>query len=507
MRNKSRKTEEILYKEIGSNAELERAEEALVERENRLRTILETAPQCVKLIDRDGTLLEMNPAGLAIIEADGPEQVIGKNVLGVVNTPYRPAIDALLADVFCGKTGRVEYEITGLKGTRRWLEINAVPLRNKSGEITAFLGITNEITERKRAEEALRESEERYRTLFETAPDPILVFNLNRIITMVNQSGVAMYGVEGAEELIGKNVYELLIPEDRPRALANAKELLRTGSARNIEYTALKKDGNYFFVEYSASVVTDGEGKPKAIIGVSKDITRHKRAEEELKVSHEQLRALSARIQSLREEERTQIAREIHDELGQALTALKMDLSWMQKRLPVTADGMAPQPVLEKIKSMQGLIDTTIQSVRKISTELRPVVLDQLGLAAAIEWQAEEFQARSEIRCDVSLYSENIALDQARSTTIFRVFQEILTNVARHANATEVKISLKEDTGNLILEVRDNGKGIAKSDISNIKSLGLLGMRERTLLLGGEFTISGEPQKGTTVVLRVPLSQ
>ena len=235
---------------------------------------------------------------------------------------------------------------------------------------------------------------------------------------------------------------------------------------------------------------------------ICRDITEHKRFEEELKNSREYLRNLSMHLQSVREEERTRIAREIHDELGQALTALKIDLSWLNNKLPEERKSL-----LEKTGSMLKLIDSTIQTVRRISSELRPGILDDFGLAAAIEWQAEEFQNRTGIKCEVNLEPEDIIFDQALSTTIFRIFQEAMTNVARHANATRVKVNLKEEAGMLALEVKDNGKGITEEQISSPQSFGLIGIRERAYSFEGEVKISGIPDKGTTVTVIIPLDK
>ncbi|MCH8055141.1 MAG: GAF domain-containing protein [Deltaproteobacteria bacterium] len=234
---------------------------------------------------------------------------------------------------------------------------------------------------------------------------------------------------------------------------------------------------------------------------LEKDIIERKQAEEELRRSREQLRHLARHIQSVREVERSSIAREIHDELGQALTGLKMDLSWLRKKLSKDRHSL-----LVKTKSMLNLIDQTIQTVRKISTELRPGALDELGLAAAIEWQFQEFQNRTGIKGAVRSHLEEIHSDQARSTAVFRIFQEALTNIARHAKATRVNISLQEEGGSMILQVTDNGRGIKESKIFDGKSLGLLGMRERALPLGGEVAISGRRGEGTTVTVRIPLN-
>jgi len=235
---------------------------------------------------------------------------------------------------------------------------------------------------------------------------------------------------------------------------------------------------------------------------LTREIAERKQVEAQLRDSEERLRALTARLQSVREEERTTISRETHDELGQALTALKMDLTWIAER--VKADGKS---VATKLKSMFELIDDTIRSVRRIASGLRPEILDEAeGLATAIGWQAKDFQARTGIRCKINLPSEIPALDQERTTAAFRIFQEMLTNVARHAQATRVDIAMTIDSQSLMLEVQDNGKGIGDAAMRGPKSLGLLGMRERAALLGGDFRITGAPGEGTKVTVSIPLA-
>jgi len=217
---------------------------------------------------------------------------------------------------------------------------------------------------------------------------------------------------------------------------------------------------------------------------------------ERLKESEDKLRRLAAHLISVREEERAHIAREIHDELGQVLTGIKMEVGWLAKRLH------EPQ-LLEKTESMSRLIDSSVQTVRKIATGLRPEMLDDMGLIAAVAWQAKEFQKRTGIRCRTKLPPET-KMDLDISTTVFRIFQEILTNVARHARATRIDIELELTDEALRLEVTDNGVGIPDSDLNGRKSLGLLGMRERALLFGGEVSISGTPGQGTRVSVSIP---
>lgn len=226
-------------------------------------------------------------------------------------------------------------------------------------------------------------------------------------------------------------------------------------------------------------------------------------AEEALRVQTSQLRALAARAQASREEEQIRISREIHDELGEALTAQKFGLEWIRQRL--CGDPIPRDQLLEKVESLKALADTTAKRVRELCTELRPPILDDLGLIAAIEWQADEFQRRTSIRCEVIHDLEDLNLNGAQATAMFRIFQEILTNAARHSSASKVRVELTRAAGRLQLEAKDNGRGISEAKIQSGGSLGLLGMRERALSVGGDVCIEGVPGKGTTVTVSVPL--
>jgi signal transduction histidine kinase len=230
------------------------------------------------------------------------------------------------------------------------------------------------------------------------------------------------------------------------------------------------------------------------------EVTERKRAEESIKRSREKLRNLSAHLESVREDERIRIAREIHDELGQLLTALQTDLSYLIIKLPD-----ANELLIKRTKKMSKLIEKSIQTVQRISSDLRPPVLDELGIVPAIEWYAEEFQTRMGIRCTVCFNAEDIVMDKDCSTVIYRIFQEALTNVARHADATMVNTSMKKKEGMLTLKIKDNGKGITGEQLSSMKSFGIIGIRERACFVGGEAKIEGIEGKGTTVTVKIPL--
>ena len=234
---------------------------------------------------------------------------------------------------------------------------------------------------------------------------------------------------------------------------------------------------------------------------LTRESAEHKAIEDDLRGAQERVRAFAARIESAREDERTRVSREVHDGLGQTLTGLKMDLAWLEKRLPEEQ-----QEVAGKMKAMAQVVDTTIKSVRRISSALRPQMLDEVGLIGTIKWQAGDFQVRTGIRCNADLPADEPMLDRAGSTAAYRILQEALLNVARHAAATRVDISLRVGADHLILKIADNGRGMAQAQWRDPKSLGLLGIRERAYLLGGNVDIESKDGMGTTIIFSIPLS-
>jgi signal transduction histidine kinase len=290
---------------------------------------------------------------------------------------------------------------------------------------------------------------------------------------------------------------KLLSPRQIPKAAALLAQNALGKATGPEEFTLRRKDGTRVEVEilnYPVKIRDESLS-----LGMARDITERKQVEEELKQSREQLRNLAAHLQSAREGERTSLAREIHDELGQALTALMMDTYWLNKNLL-----KGQSSLLSKTQSMTKFIEETAKKVKNICTELRPGLLDDLGLIAALEWQTDEFQSRTGIKCDLSIKQEKIQLDDERSTAIFRVYQETLTNVARHAHASRITIGLRVKDDWLELEVRDDGKGITDKQISKPDSFGIIGIKERVDFMHGEFEIAGKSGKGTTVTVRIP---
>jgi PAS domain S-box-containing protein len=324
------------------------------------------------------------------------------------------------------------------------------------------------------------------------------VFEHQRM-TKVNPTIVTQFNASSAEELLGMTpaqffAHDLATAKERWREFFDLGRLHTETDERRLDGRPMRIEGDYM-------VIYDGPGRIAGHFGIQRDVTDRHQAAEEIRASRQELRALTARLQQVREEERTSIAREIHDELGQALTGLKLDIAWMKSRLPRDHD------VLAQCGSIIQRIDGTLSAVRRIATELRPSVLDQLGLAAALEWQGHEFEARTGIEVTMALCPDECTIPDHLASSVFRIFQESLTNVARHAGATRVAIRLSQTARLLTLEVSDDGVGIPPDRLEGTASLGLVGMRERALACGGEFTITGRPALGTTVLLRIPLGR
>jgi PAS domain S-box-containing protein len=354
--------------------------------------------------------------------------------------------------------------------------------------------------DRVRSDALLRESERRYREMYDTASEMYFTIARDGTVLAANFYAASALGYERSE-LIGGSVWELVHPNDRERVQRVMEDIFATGNDQNhLDFRKVRKDGSVMVVRERVRLWQGAEeGSPEMHI-ICRDRTEHP-PEDMVLASRERLRNLAARLHAVREEERTMIAREIHDELGQAMTGVKMDLSWIIDRLPPSSSA----ELSERAQATLELLDDTMNSIRQISTRLRPAMLHDLGLAAAIEWQTQEFETRTGIGCTLRLSVAPDDIDQDRATAVFRIFQEAITNVARHAEAQHVDIALRLEGGRLLLDVRDDGKGVLQEQLSSPRSLGVVGMRERAGALGGRVTVKpGEP-KGTCVSLRMPL--
>lgn len=305
-----------------------------------------------------------------------------------------------------------------------------------------------------------------------------------------------------ADEVLGRSVEELFPWVRKGGALAALRQALAGETTSLPDSVRIRaKDDRTCWVHARLAPLRNATGEIIGVIVAVIDITERKVAEQSLRRSHEQLRALAARLQLVREEQSAHIAREIHDVLGQQLTALKLDLAWLKRRVAGVTDIEIREALTKKIHTTTGLVDTTIHTVQKIATELRPGLLDKLGLAAALDHEVREFAERAGLGCTRDIAAEPLDLDPKRSIEVFRIAQELMTNIARHAQATAFSVRLARAPHGLTLEVRDNGRGITAKEIEDADALGLLGMKERAQLIGGCLDLSGEPGKGTTAIL------
>jgi PAS domain S-box-containing protein len=351
---------------------------------------------------------------------------------------------------------------------------------------------------RKQAQAALGGANAELTQIFETSADGMRVIDRSFNMLRANETFCELAGIH-KENALGKKCYEVF---RGPLCHTDACPLTRilNGEDRvECDSEKIPKSGPEIQCIVTATPFKGPQGDVIGIVEDFKDISERKRTEKELIQSRRQLRELASHLESAREMERTRIAREIHDELGQSLTALKMELHWCLKRIPKDNPEL-----LEKAKTLPALVDANVHLVQRISSELRQGLLDHLGLSAAMEWQTGQFQERTGIPCDIICEPNDIVLDHTRSTALFRIFQETLTNVVRHADATRVEIVLREKDGGVELTVTDNGKGITEQEIADPKSFGLMGIKERVYSLGGIVTISGSKDKGTTVRVSVP---
>ena len=472
------------------------AEEALRRSEERFAKIFNLSPFRMGILRvRDGVVLEVNDSWIRDT-GFSREEVINRSIFSL--TPWMgDGLSEKVREVLSAQqpVRNLEVRFTSKDGHESISNTSVVPVDFENER--CYLWAANDITERKHAEEALKASESRFSIAFNSNPmlATISVLEGGRFLA-VNDSFVALTGYS-RDEAVGHTALDLDLwpnPKDRIKVM---EKLKRETSVRDFEARIRLKTGEERMLLLSVEKIElDGQ---VCLLHVGNDVTLRKRAEESL-------RALSAKLRSAREEEGTRIAREIHDELGGALTGLKWDLERIDRTLE-TGNGVRLPEVRKRIGTMTTLIETSINTVQRIASELRPGVLDDLGLVAAIEWQVQQFQSRTGLQChwDNQVGDVEVDLNREKATAVFRILQEILTNVLRHARAKNLYVTLRNTDECLELEVRDDGQGITESQMINSRSLGLLGMKERALLVGGEVNITGEEGVGTTVVVRVPL--
>jgi len=443
----------------------------------------------------DGTFYYINPIGAAYA-GYRVDELIGMSSMLLVHPDDRELVVRRAKAMLRGKAKTPHvFRILAKDGETRWIMETVTPTRFRGKK--AILGNSMDITEQKEAQSKLAELEALEASILESIPHAVLGLR-DRKIFFANDGVEKVFGWK-PKELIGQSTRVLYRCEDDfeviTKLLYSTLERRRTFTA---EYPCCRKDGAEIQCMISAARIGE-QLKQQSIVITFENITYRKHFEKEIELSRGRLRDLSMHLQTVREKERTRIARELHDELGQLLTALNTGIILLKKKIPPEQTNL-----FERTKSMKDLIDMTMQTVKRIYMDLRPGMLDHLGLPVAMDWQCQEFQKRTGIQCAVDVEPEDMEPNKDASITVFRILQETLTNVAKHSKATRVKVSLREVEGDLELVVTDNGRGIREEELQKPKSFGLLGIRERVDFRGGEVKIAGKKGKGTTVTVRMP---
>jgi PAS domain S-box-containing protein len=469
------------------------AELNLREAEEKFRDLVEKSLVGVYIIQH-GKMAYVNPR-IAEIYGYSQSEIIGQPLLMFADEEEMRWVNENIRLRLSEKKDGVRYEIKGKRKDGSDIYVEAYGSKTRYRGEPAIIGTLIDITERKKIAEELYQSEQKYKLLFDNSPLPMFMYTMpDYSIIDVNYAAVKHYGFS-AEEFRQMNVKDLRPVEDVSQFLKKAAEVAMGNLG---VWRHKKKDGTIIHVEI---IAYDMHYRNEQVrLALANDVTEQLAAKEKLQQSYKEIRLLASHIEKAREEEKIKIAREIHDELGQLLTTIKIDVSCLAKKV-----GSENDYITTKIKDILELIDETVKTVRRIATELRPGILDDLGLVAAMQWQSNEFEKRSGIRTRFVNSDEDLELPSNLATGLFRIFQESLTNVARHAQATYVSTTLQTVNDRIVLKVSDDGKGFDVSSIGHKRTLGLLGMKERTMMMNGTYDLISEKGKGTTVVISVKL--
>jgi PAS domain S-box-containing protein len=473
------------------------AQEALRKSEEKYRLLFETMRDGFVRVNMSGFVIESNKAFKDLVGYSEAElQSLGYFDL---TPPKWNAMEAKIVEeeVFPRGYSRVyEKEYRRQDGTIVPVELRTCLVKDTSGKPVEMWAIVRDITSRMVTQAALRESEERFASFMDHSPATAWMKDENGRYVYLNRTLEKVLGVK-LDDWRGKRDDQVWPSEIAGQYINTDQEVLKSGLAIEVVERALNRKGEQEYILVLKFPFRDSSGK-RYVGGIGLNITDRRQVEEALKRTKEQLRKFSIHLQELLESEKKHLAVEIHDELGQMLTALKIDLSWLAKRIPPDLE-----PLSRKTQSMMELINETDKVVKRISSNLRPPILDDLGLNEALRWLCGQFQERTGIKCFLKVLESDIC-SKRQNIDIFRIVQEALTNVARHSEATTVRITMQNEADNLVITIRDNGKGISKSQIESDKSYGIMGMQERARMLGGELTIKGNYTKGTVVKLVIP---
>jgi PAS domain S-box-containing protein len=498
-----------------------RADVALRESEERFRAIVQATPECVKVVARDGTLLAMNSAGCGMVEAPEEDAIIGQSVYGMISPEFQQKFQEFNESICRGNKGEFEFEIIGLKGTHRWMESHAVPMRNPSTGELVQLAVTRDITARKQADEKLRRSEEELRDLADSIPQLAWMANPDGHIFWYNRgwyeyTGTTLEAMEGSG---GRAVHD---PEILPSVVQRWKQSIDSGTPFEMEFPLRGADGVFRWFLTRVSPFRDHQGKVTRWFGTNTNIDEHrrllrslsdardqleKRVDErttELQSANESLRDLSARLLKVQDDERRRLARELHDSVGQILAALGMNIAVVQEQAH-KLDALGARAVSENAE----LLQQVSKEIRTMSHLLHPPLLEIAGIASALRWYVDGFAERSSIKVDLDLPENFDRLPNELELAVFRIVQECLTNIHRHSESETATISIHQNDTALTIRVQDQGKGIPLEKQLELTEtsrggVGLRGMRERLRQVGGKLELQSD-RGGTTVTATVPL--
>jgi PAS domain S-box-containing protein len=501
-------TEQVLLRrladELGQGLAARRMQAALRRAEEEFRVIFTASPLPMWLFDAETLrFLAVNEAAVAHYGYSREE------FLNMTIKDIRPAEDvpALLVAVGRKPEG---FDRAGVwrhrcrDGRILLVEIttHTIEFRGRRAELV----LANDVTERMAAETALRESEARLRLAVAAAELGTFEWDIVQDRLIWSREHEALWGYRPGE-FAGRyaDFAARVHPEDRPRIEAEVARCQQQRTLYDCEFRVVWPDQSVHWIAGYGQFEFAPDGRPLRMRGVVQEITARKQAEAELRASRERLRELASQVEATREEERTRIAREVHDVLGQLLTGLKLDLAWLDRRCTEVTPPELQQRMRQRLREATELADSLIREVQQISSDLRPSVLDTLGLPAAVRFEAQRFARRSGLSCEVEAAPDQMPLPPEMATQAFRILQEALTNVARHAQASRVHIRLEPVDGHLVLEVRDDGRGLRQTDRDAATGLGLLGMQERARRIGAKLRLGSTPGEGTWLRLQIPL--
>ena len=472
----------------------------LLASEERWTATLGSIGEAVIATNGEGRITFLNPLAAALTGWQ-PEEAVNQpigNVLRLVNEESGETADNEVVRVLTEKrilSVANHVDLVTRDGREIAVEHSAAPIQASEGRTIGVVLVFRDVAARK--QEQVETAEQA--ALLELTQDAVFVIDMEGRVLFWSRGAEAMFGYTKAEA-VGKIAHDLL-HTDLAQSFDKIRAALLEAGHWEGDLTKTAQDGRQVIVSGRWALQWGKRGRPPRVLVINSEITERKRGEELLVLQKEQLRALAERLQLVREEDRKLVARKLHDQIGQILTAIKMDMTWMARHLPQSEDEVLIR-IAESIQS----INAGVKAVRTICSGLRPGVLDDLGLAAAIEWQGSDFASRNDVACRVTVPAVDLHMDGDRATAAFRIFQECLTNVVRHAQAKSVRVDLSQEDEYILLVVEDDGIGFCAPDLANtLGSLGLLGMRERAQFCGGDVEISSSPGNGTTVTIRIPV--